>query len=163
MKPFDNKANADQILEDWDNICHDLAIKHFLIYGTCLGFYRDGGYIPLDSDIDVRVMCDKKQWKELIKKLAEVGIIQNDNPAGYAFYRDDILLCIERSEEVGTMIHDNGDEWPTLPLYHNLDEVTYKGRVYRTPSPVEEYSEGRYGPDWRTPNPDWNNKTSGGA
>ncbi len=158
-----HKIKATKVLEDWDDVCEELKITHFLIYGTCLGFHREGDFIPFDNDIDVRVMCNQDKWHKLIEQLASRGILQGSNPAGYVFSRDSISLNIERSEKVGTMIHDDGNEWPTLPLYHTLDTVEYNGREYKMPHPVEEYLKKRYGKDWKIPDPDWDNKKSGGA
>lgn len=46
------KEQADQILDDFVAACADLNVRYCLIAGTALGFYRDGGYIENDNDID---------------------------------------------------------------------------------------------------------------
>ena len=163
MKLGDNIALADDILESWDSCCKKINIPHLLIYGVCLGFHRDGGYIPTDNDIDVRVLCDQERWDQLVGLLATKGIIQDGNPAGYAFTKKGMSFNMERSEVVGMIIHGDGKEWPVMPLYNEFDIFEHHGRSYNMPHPVEEYLETRYGKDWKTPDPDWDNKTSGGA
>ncbi len=153
MKPSKSVDAADTMLKDWDDACSELDIPHFLIYGTCLGFYRDGGFIEWDNDIDTRATCNKAKWLELIKKLGEKGIKQT-GAAGWSFNRNDLYLSIERSEKIGVVIHDDGKEWPVIPIY-SFDTVTYRGRKYNVPYPVEEYLKGRYGEDWKIPNPRW--------
>ena len=41
--PYDAKERSDKLLEDWDDVCIELNIPHFLVLGTCLGFHRDKG------------------------------------------------------------------------------------------------------------------------
>jgi hypothetical protein len=143
---------ATKILEDWDDCCKSLEIPHFLIYGTCLGFFRDGEFIEGDSDIDTRVICKKGKWKEFVKAMKAEGFTKGEKD--WQFYRDGILLCIERSVKVGEIIQD-GKKYKVMPYYHKFDEIWYNGRKYNLPHPVVKYLEGRYGKDWYTPNPKW--------
>lgn len=156
VKPSENVELSNKALEAWDDSCKELDITHFLIYGTCLGFYRDGGFIIGDSDIDLRVMCDKKKWKELVTLMGSRGLVQSGKPQGWEFsFKNTISVNIERSEKLGSIVFDNGEEYPVMPLYEELDEVEYNGRTYNLPHPVEEYLEKRYGKDWKIPDLDW--------
>ena len=159
MIPSQDIEKSDEMLETWDNICNELNIPHMLIYGTCLGFYRDGGFIKGDNDIDVRVLCNREKWDELTRKLDEKGIKKTNPPKGFAFRKYGLLMCIERSEKVGIVVFENGWEYMLPPLYHEFDTVEYKGRKYNVPHPIEKYLEIRYGKDWRVPNLKWD-KTS---
>jgi len=149
--PFENKEKADKFLEIWDDICNELGIRRSLIYGTALGFYREGGYIKGDSDIDVRVFCKRDKWDKMVAKLHEKGVTQT-LPHGFGFYKDAVLMCIERCERVGVVTYQDGWEITCLP-YYEFETIEYNGRKYNIPHPIEKYLEQRYGADWRTPKP----------
>jgi len=159
MIPSKNIKGADEILETCHDICKELNIPIMLIYGTALGFYRDGGFIKGDSDIDIRVVCNREKWDELVRELDKKDIKQTNKPKGFAFRKHDILTCIERSEKVGIVTFENGWEYMVQPLYHEFDIIEYKGRKYNVPHPIEKYLENRYGEGWKTPNPKFD-KTS---
>ena len=149
--PSKSVVNADKFLQLWDDICNRLEIRHLLIYGTALGFYRSGTYIPGDSDIDVRCICKRDKWDKMVAELGKKGIRQQ-LPHGFGFYMGDMLMCIERSERIGVVTYDDGWEVTCLP-YYDFETIVYKGRKYNVPRPIEKYLEQRYGPDWRTPIP----------
>jgi len=140
IPPFKVKKIADKILEDWDDACTELNIPHFLILGTCLGFYRDKGYIESDSDLDVGVLCDSQRLGMLTKALRKKGIEDKGSLLiNINFGRESVLL----------------DVWHKFgPLHHKyldkLDTVIYEGRGYNTPAPIEDYLEFTY-VDWKTP------------
>lgn len=155
MIPSENLEQANEMLETWDDICKELNIPNMLIYGTALGFYRDKGFIKGDNDIDVRVLCNREKWDELVERLDKKDIKKTNPPKGFAFKKDCLLMCIERSEKVGIIIFDNGWEYMVLPLYHKFDIIEYRGRKYNVPHPIEKYLEIRYGDDWKIPNLGW--------
>jgi len=140
IHPFYAKKTADKLLKDWHDICTSLNIPHFLLFGTCLGFHREQGYIKDDNDLDVGVLCDSQRLEILIVALSKKGItiggrlIDNIN-----FYRSSVLLDI---------FHTFG------PLHQKyldkFDTMIYEGVEYNMPSPVEDYLKFVYD-DWRTP------------
>jgi len=140
INPFDIKKTADRILEDWDDVCAVLNIPHFIILGTCLGFYRDKGYIESDSDIDVGVLCNPDILEKLLKALKQKGIGGEGRLAcNVNIGRDHVLL----------------DIWHKFGPLHQaylkkFDTVAYEGRTYNTPFPIEGYLEFTY-VDWKTP------------
>lgn len=137
--PYEAKEEADKILKEWDNICKELNIEHYLLYGTCLGIVRDGGYIKGDNDIDVGVRCPEDTFLKLIERLSKSGFTtKKADFFNKHFYKKEILLDIHKSSPKS--------------LTSLFDKVTYNGRVYNIPHPIEEYLKCRYG-DWRTPKP----------
>jgi len=71
--PYDVKEDADRVLEEWDDVCNELEIMRFIAAGTCLGFYREGGYIKRDNDIDVAVICSPLGHRTMAKALIARG------------------------------------------------------------------------------------------
>lgn len=139
LNPFNAKEVADKILEEWDDICKELNIPHFLWLGTCLGFYRDGGYIEGDEDLDVGVLVDNQGRKKLAEKLVKHGFTTEQEPyKNKHWHKNGIFL------DIWSFFHD----W--TEFLESFDQVTYKGRIYNVPHPVEEYLEKEYG-NWGVP------------
>jgi len=140
INPYDAKEVADKILEDWDDACNSLNIPHFVFMGTCLGFHRDKGYIESDSDTDVGVLCGPDLLEELLLALEERGIKRGGRLAcNINVGKDHVLL----------------DIWHIFGPLHmkfltSFDTVTYNGRTYNTPFPIEDYLKFAY-VDWKTP------------
>lgn len=138
--PYNFKEFADELLKDWSDVCKSLNIPHFLLMGTCLGFYRDKGYIEGDSDIDVGILCSPERVEDLVKALAEKDIKGGGRLAcNINTGRNRVLLDIWH---VFGPLH--------MAFLSKLDTIIYEGRTYNTPSPIEDYLEFNY-VDWRTP------------
>lgn len=137
MNPFDEPELADEILETFDEICKDLGIIYFLAAGTCLGFHREGDYIPRDNDIDVRVFCNDVRFEALTEALEEDGFVASTSPeySKMHFRKHDILLDVKRADG-STFV---------------FDTIEHYGVTYRVPSPVEDYLQCLYGEDWKKP------------
>jgi len=144
LSPRDNKAVADKVLEDWDDVCNELGITHFLVYGTCLGLYRDQSYIEGDHDMDVGIDCNDADRAVLIGRLRELGFTIDPPVYGEHVHRDDVYLDISPT-------------WcmkESAAFFKSFDEIVYNGRPYNAPHPIEAYLEAFYGEEWRTPQ-DW--------
>lgn len=130
LRPYYVKDNADKIIEDLDSICKKLDIKYLFTMGSCLGFIRNGGYIKHDNDIDVRIVS---KYDELPKELKKVGFKEGHKfNANQHWWRDEILLDLC---------------WQGHPLekyIRKFDKITYNGKIYNVPHPVEEYLTDRY-------------------
>lgn len=142
-----DKVLADRILEDFVDLCDDLKLRYCLVGGTALGFYRDGGYIPWDDDIDVWIDCDPVEdgrFYIMLDRLVKLGFtFLSDN---HRFCRDNTWLDIFKGE------YREG----FLAFVESFDTVIYNSRAYNVPCPIEEYLEYRYHGirDWRVPR-DW--------
>lgn len=138
--PYDAKDVADSLLEDCDDVCRSLNIPHFLFGGTCLGFYRDKGYIEFDTDIDVGVLCTPEELEELLQALTKKGIRRGGR-----------LTCNINLKRDGLMLDVCFKFGPLHQAYLNkFDTVTYEGRTYDVPSPIKDYLGFTYF-NWRTP------------
>lgn len=141
INPYDAKETADKILEDWDDACNELGIVHFLVLGTCLGFHRDQGYMQGDHDMDVGIVCSDGRRAALMERLRGLG------------FTVDLPVYIEHVHRGGVDL----DIWPVErlreigPFVQSFDSLTYNGRVYKVPHPVEAYLEHCYGKEWVIP------------
>jgi len=137
IDPFEIPEKADKTLNEYWDIAESLGITTFLLYGTCLGFVRDGGYIKGDNDIDVGILGG---LDELIVKLVEDGFIKKGvwlQRGNCHLFKHDTLL----------------DIWFTFPNHtflQSFSKVAYKGRSYNIPNPIEKFLEISYG-DWKVP------------
>jgi len=136
IAPFEIPKIADKLLNEYWDIAKSLNIKTFLIYGTCLGFIRDGGYVERDNDVDIGILGE---IGKLEIKLIENGFAKKRRwpPTNYHFLKYNILLDI--------FINFPESHWK---YFQSLDEITYKGRIYNVPHPVEGYLETLYG-NWK--------------
>ena len=151
MNPCDAKAIADKILEDFVDVCDDLGIRYCLLLGTCLGFYRDGGYILSDNDIDIWVDCDTIEsecYTTLTKQLLELGFISLHS---YHFYRDNILIDAWTRDRLPPNQYCQPIPAILVLFLDTFDTIVYGDRIYNLPHPVEEYLEYTYEGDWRIP------------
>lgn len=130
IDPFEIPDAADRLLNEFFNISERLNIDTFLLYGTCLGFVRDGGYIPGDNDIDVGVLDGF--WPladELVKNGFWPVVTVRENSH---FLKYGILLDIYF-------------KFPSLRYLGSFDSVIYNTRSYPVPCPVDEYLKSLYG------------------
>lgn len=136
IDPFLQIDVADNVLDEVFQVIDRLKIKGFLTYGLCLGFFRDGGYIDGDNDLDIGVVCDGGEKDRLIKSLGENGFIQGKSYChnNTHFHKNKTLVDIYFLE--------------FAEFYSNLDSVRYKGKSYPIPSPVEKYLSVCYS-NWR--------------
>ncbi len=146
------KDAADRILEEFDTICKSRNIDYYLVFGTCLGFYRDGGYVTGEHDIDVMPICSDDEFVDLMVTLQQCEFafcfgVSRPRWYGHAF-KNGILLDIWREADDN---HGQFDPVRVQSFCRAFDTVEYNGRTYRVPSPVEGYLELLYGRGWRTP------------
>lgn len=130
IEPFLNTDIADHVLSEAFRITGELKIKTFLVFGTCLGFVRDGGHIKGDPDIDIGVICQEKKKRIMIEAFLENGFTRNKKRFiryhnNIHFYKDKILMDIYFCK--------------SGKFYSHLEATWYKGRKYPIPYPVDKY------------------------
>lgn len=163
FEPFSNQEDADKILDEWDDVCNKLNVPHFLIHGTCLGFYRDGGYIENDGDIDLAVICSGPKYKEMAAALCDLGwygrVVENltNSQGEQVRFRREIMVCIPRLGEgpppwaISYYAGKGEGQQNTGPfVFESFDVVTHHGREFNVAHPVEDYLVWVYGEGWRT-------------
>lgn len=130
IEPFLNADIADNVLNEAFRITNELKIKAFLVFGTCLGFVRDGGHIKGDDDIDIGVICPEGKKDMLTGAFLENGFTRNMKRferyhSNFHFYKDKILMDIYFCEEG--------------KFYSRLESILHKGIKYPIPYPVDKY------------------------
>jgi len=138
-----NQERADRVLFEVLDICKDLDIEVYVIFGTLLGFYRDGMYIFGDNDIDLFIKCEKdareRLKKRMIKQKFEIGCIGGAIASmNMHTVKDQIFVDIWIKMRTSLM-----------KFYSGTKEIEYKGRKIPVPKDTEGYLEAAYG-DWRT-------------
>ena len=139
VNPCRSTDSADAALDDALAVIDALGLKACLAFGTCLGFYRDGGYIDGDNDIDLVVLAEPDEQDALIDAMSQAGFgvgstcppIRNRH-----FYKYQTLVDIFWRKGIN--------------FYGELGAVEYKGRAYPVPLRIEEYLAACYA-DWRKP------------
>jgi len=138
--PFKIPKTADKLLNEYLEIADSLGIQTFLLFGTCLGFVRDGGYIEGDNDIDIGIFGNFGKLKiELIKN----GFVwKRAWRTNTHFLKKNILFDVFSSFHYQRL-------FPSREFFQSFDKIIYKNKKYNVPHPVKKYLKETYG-DWRT-------------
>lgn len=134
------------------------SYNYWLSSGTALGLYRDGDFIPNDTDIDIGISVTEGETPilpilegfELVRDCYHGGkpmqLAFRDTENGvifdiYFFYDIGMSASYYNFCEIG--------EW----FYPKMEikELETKYGSYPFPSPIETYMERRYGSTWKTP------------
>lgn len=139
IEPFSHPDIADNVLNEAFRITGELGIKTFLVFGTCLGFVRDGGHIEGDPDVDIGVIFPVEKREILEKAFLENGFTLNMRRFlryhnNLHFFKNKILLDIYCCKEG--------------KFYSRLESTWYKGKKYPIPYPVDQYLSACYS-HWR--------------
>ena len=174
---MDHEAGRVFLLE-MSGILDSLGLPFFLVQGTALGAYRDGGFTPTEGDIDIGFLQEDFAPKvgELCEVLVNAGFdihtISKPLPicrlliahkygvhadlVGYTRYQDKRFASAPIDPvavpEPYCLVHE-------AAALENYQWVTLFGRVFRVPSPIEQYLEREYGAEWHTPMEDHVSRT----
>jgi phosphorylcholine metabolism protein LicD len=164
---FNKKRFESICIENLEIVARTLEankVKHWITDGTLLGFYRDGGLIKGDKDIDIGIMIEDLPSnihyllkKEGLSLLRENGT--KENGLEYTYTRKganlDIFFFYYEKDYVW---HANwlGSERIRFkyPIFE-LKKEKFGSREFWTPKNIEEYLELKYGKNWRIPIGKW--------
>lgn len=142
----------------------------FLMYGTLLGLYRDGDFIPGDDDFDVGYVSEasdptsvKREAEGIIAALVRAGLTVTLNRKGKPFRVGDGTGGPDLHLDACPIWSQDGRVWANpfgcLPLgldgFRTVTPRTLRGVEVAIPAGAEAFLEAYYGPAWRTPDPDY--------
>lgn len=157
-RPFD-LAVAERNLLTLKSVFDRHGITFWLVYGTCLGAVRDGGFIPHDTDTDLAVFeQDKGKIIGALPDLIEAGLrpIRTKQP-------DDLLTFMRDDEYIDIGIfgkhrdQENFEYWSYQnnrvygDHYDKFDQITFLNQTFLIPQRVEAYLTTLYGVGWKSP------------
>ena len=159
------REDALYVLSRTCDVLESLGKKYWIDSGTVLSAYRDKDINVYDHDIDIRTPVDEWTVEDIGELYKQLWLI------GYSYFRDtgDSRIQISAIHKAAIMLDfkfvyfDDTDAWyfcfgePQQTVLHmferrffdTLGTIELYGREYPCPSPVEEYIEAHYGPDWR--------------
>lgn len=170
-----DKEIGREVLLEVAGVLDEMGVPFFLMQGTALGAYRDGGFVPLERDIDFGVLiehfgpaagelADRLESIEYgIRKIVEPFTVARTIVAaksgvkvdivGFMLWKDDTRFTATPLDEFSV----GPRPWAILhrrEFLENYETVEMFGHPFNVPSPIEDYLESEYGPDWRTPKDD---------
>ncbi|KAL0278297.1 UNVERIFIED_CONTAM: hypothetical protein PYX00_000154 [Menopon gallinae] len=154
-------------------ILDELQVPFWISSGTLLGFHRQCDVIPYTRDVDIGVFI--KYYKDEIKKKFlnsnmvlqfEYGNINDSYELSFVFgnIKLDIFFFYDDGENYWNGAHStsyvNDELWMEKYKYifpkFTLCWTEFLDLKVRIPCETETYIKANYGPDWFTPQPDWN-------
>lgn len=132
---------------------NQIGIKHWISSGTLLGFYRDKGFIPHDTDLDVNVFSDRPVLIKPVGFEPIRSMTYRGHPMQTAYMKKGVIFDIYYFYEDGDCAincNEYGIIRKPMRFLETLGELEFNGCTYPTPSPIEEFLTWRFG-DWKTP------------
>lgn len=169
-----DKKLGEEVLLDVASILRYCRIQFFLIMGTALGAYRDGGFVPLESDIDIGILYENLHPKcSLLMQELKLNDFKYravsepfDSIRSFKIKRGGIkvdlvsyVLCEDKRFCTNAKLQGNYAIVHDRSLLETYQEVVLFNQTFLVPSPIERYLELEYGPDWRTPKDDSKSRT----
>lgn len=171
-----DKERGREVLLEVAGVLDMLDIPFFLMQGTALGAYRDGGFVPWERDIDFGVLIEHlaPAADKLSKSLQDIGFSIRKIVEPFTVCRTVVATkdsCGIHADIVGFAVW-NDKRFTATPLdFHSVgrhpwaimhnreqlerhEKVRAWGREFLMPSPAEQYLESEYGPEWWIPKDD---------
>jgi hypothetical protein len=149
---------------------NSLGITFWLTDGTLLGYFREGGIIEHDCDVDLGLMIESYS-DDIIPAFRERGFdvkyVLGEKKRGLelSFEREgvkvDLFFFYREGDRVWHGAWEGMDKGRKRNLikYHyvpfDLKEIEFVGARFNVPADTLKYVETKYGRDWRTPVKDW--------
>lgn len=169
IEPIEGK-DAEGTMRRGCDILKSVGAKHWISSGNLLGVYRDHQLISHDTDIDVNVLMDwntklsNEQSTRIIKQFKAnqftliYTTIVNNHFMQTAFMDEksqvifDIYYFYRGLRDAYAMNYNQeGIIAKPLRFVEKLGKLTFDGRHYPVPDPLDEFMVWRYGKDWKTP------------
>jgi len=132
------------------------------LFGTALGFVRDGDFIKWDTDVDL--VAHTSTRKKILFWLKERNIFFKKNEAKVEFSFDlgkevSVPVSVEfYSPENSFFEPEFGPGWKfPVGMFFGCERKLIHGFELNVPSPAEKYLDIVYGPGWAVPNKEFSN------
>ena len=136
--------------------------EFFLLYGTALGAYRDGDFLPGDDDIDLGTF-NSSHREEIKQELTKLGfdISTCFDTKRNVYVPSKMILAIRNTQvdifffeeqKKGYVAHRDGFSRPFTYLpkkFNKTQKIIFKGHEFNIISPIEEYLSEFYS-DWKS-------------
>lgn len=165
---------GEDMLRDALACCRSLQLRPFLVFGTLLGHYRDGGFIEHDADVDLGLMEEEyARRQEIIDLMKARGyLVRVNNHEEVSFYKPGLWTsgvpgCVldfwrftRQGDKVVWVFDDGPQVHQTFVLSADIfDDFTQTRFLDRhdvlIPAKTEKFLDENYG-NWRVPKTDWN-------
>jgi len=146
------------------DILKGLDIQFFLASGTCLGAYRDDGFIERDDDVDLLTKAEEfvprfPLLMKILKKTFKGWKIRGGHIPLRRMNRISIFRYGQHCDISSLFLIDNKRWLPHVLrhrvypayLFDNPEQIDFLGRKFNIPTPVTEYLELNYGSDYMIP------------
>lgn len=172
FRELDSEFLAERTKAFCDFIEKTFGLKTFPCYGTLLGMYRDGDFLPHDDDIDVAVIVEPDKGKTCrqsteawVEKLKAAGVeCRLPTPSSlnvHCYFEDfdmDLFFIYRLPKKPGKMwTHMEGYQTRHVKasLLEPLKSFEFKGHTFHAPAKIEGFLKDRYGNGWVTPDPNF--------
>jgi len=158
-----DKEKAKTMLFKVADVIERNNLMFFLSDGTCLGAYREHDFIDNDKDVDLRMLAEDlvPNFIPLISEFALAGLRTQKNASRLSFLNI-MTLWLDNSVplEITCLFLIDGKRWafrdgkglvyPSY-LFENPEQIEFLGRNFYVPTPITEFLERTYGPNYMTP------------
>lgn len=159
-----DKKLAKKVLFDIADVLESIGIQFFLTCGTCLGAYRVKNFIDWDNDVDLFTKAEEfiPKYQLLTKAFINKGYCQiKKTPDPFAQERVIVIWKGKKFHvDITSLFLVDNERWligrevdwvfPAC-FFDNPEQIDFLGRKFNVPTPVTEYLEWQYGPDYMMP------------
>lgn len=170
LNEIDSAFLANRMKRFSDFVKERFNLDTFLCYGTLLGIYRDGDFLPHDDDVDLAVVVDlpegesyrsaSEKWVLAFEKVGLKCRLPTPTSLNMHCYFEDFDMDLffiyrmpDKPDQVWTHMEGYRTREVRRELIEPLSSLVFKGVTFNTPANVEGFLEDRYGKGWVTPDP----------
>lgn len=144
-------------------VLDDIGVPYFLAYGTALGAYRDSGFTPTETDIDIGFLAESFVPMAMTirtRLLSVCALYSLTEPFNRCWaikaHANDVNIdlvsnAVWQDKRFNPSVVHDFCHVHTRPMLENYETVEVFGKKFLVPSPIEQYLEELYGPKWYIP------------